>query len=447
MSRLYLCVAVVAVLSLFCQCDGIDDENTQYKKVSILYSAGNNSLSSYLRSDIDDLMSGYAPSNRSKKALLIVQHGPVHDGDYYTPSKVYLLQLVGNKHGNHLDTLKIYPEGTNLCLASTMEGILTDIKKSFKSDSYGMVFSSHATGWIPGGYYNNESQYEWNSASPMMMAPMPQLPEGSYPYSEPDLQNGEPMTKSIGSSIHFVEGHGNVTYEMEIADFANCLPFKLDYLILDACLMGGVEFAYEIRDKVGTVCFSQAEILADGLNYSTLGAHLLEGDTPNVNAVADDYFRQYKEREDSDCSATISVVDCTQLQDLSDVCSALFSKYNAAIDTLDPGTVQGFYRYGHHWFYDLRDILIKAGMSDSEDVSLQNALKKCIAYKSATKGFFCNEVENGDGTTYWIPVKAWGGFLINEYCGLSMYLPSDGGAYLDKHYRTLKWNAASGLVK
>jgi hypothetical protein len=38
-------------------------------------------------------------------------------------------------------------------------------------------------------------------------------------------------------------------------------------------------------------------------------------------------------------------------------------------------------------------------------------------------------------------------FYINTFSGFSMYLPSNGHAELDKYYRTLKWNQATGLVK
>ena len=38
-------------------------------------------------------------------------------------------------------------------------------------------------------------------------------------------------------------------------------------------------------------------------------------------------------------------------------------------------------------------------------------------------------------------------FTINTFSGLSMYLPSHGNRELDKFYKTLKWNKATGLVK
>ena len=44
-------------------------------------------------------------------------------------------------------------------------------------------------------------------------------------------------------------------------------------------------------------------------------------------------------------------------------------------------------------------------------------------------------------------MKNYGGFDINAYCGLSMYLPCKGDATLDAYYKTLDWNIATKLVE
>ena len=62
-----LIIALIAAFSLVsgCQCNRIDPERTGYDRVLILYSAGFNSLSGYLREDIMDLKSGYVPDKKS----------------------------------------------------------------------------------------------------------------------------------------------------------------------------------------------------------------------------------------------------------------------------------------------------------------------------------------------------------------------------------------------
>ena len=68
-----------------------------------------------------------------------------------------------------------------------------------------------------------------------------------------------------------------VAYETDIREIADLLPFKLDYIIFDACFMGGVEVAYQFKDKCRYMCFSQTEILSDGMDYTTMISDLLEG--------------------------------------------------------------------------------------------------------------------------------------------------------------------------
>ena len=106
----------------------------------------------------------------------------------------------------------------------------------------------------------------------------------------------------------------------------------------------------------------------------------------------------------------------------------MFEKYRAQIASVNPSKVQGYFRGNRHWFYDLKDILTVAGISAEDTAVLDKVLAACTLYKNATPQFM-NE------------------FPIRAYCGLSMYLPADGSAYLDNAYKELVWNQATALVK
>ena len=116
------------------------------------------------------------------------------------------------------------------------------------------------------------------------------------------------------------------------------------------------------------------------------------------------------------------------MEPLAEICCNLFEKYRSEIDELDPNKVQRYYRGSDHWFYDIEDIIVKAGATQQEIVAFQSALNACIVYKAATPSFMQS-------------------FAINTYSGLSMYLPCNGKVELDKFYRTLDWNKATSLVK
>jgi hypothetical protein len=63
---------------------------------------------------------------------------------------------------------------------------------------------------------------------------------------------------------------------MELADFANAIPYKLDFIIFDACFMGSVEVCYELKDKAEYIVASPTEILSPGFVYSSMMQHLFK---------------------------------------------------------------------------------------------------------------------------------------------------------------------------
>lgn len=424
-AKIILALATVFSLVSGCQCDRYKPEKVGFDRVLILYSAGYNSLRSYLYEDIQDLKKGFAPGKNDNRIFLVVCHLSASRGDYSTVTYPQLIRIYNDKkNGVVLDTLKTY-DG-NLSDKLNMNTILSDIKRQFPSKHYGMVFSSHASGWMPAGYYNNPDYFEPSYSSGRKGAAHPTLPEGTFPYNDPDLATGEPLTKSLT----LTNGVSTAT-EMELVDFKDAIPMHLDYLLMDACLSGGIEVAYEFKDVCDRIGFSQAEILADGFDYKNIAGHLLGSQNADISSVVDDYYQQYAAKTDrTDRSATISLVDCAQLDALASLCGTLFAKYRSQLDNLDPGRVQRFYRYDKHWFYDFEDILVKAGINTEERNSLASALDRCIIYKAATEEF----------------LKGYGGFTIETFCGLSMYLPCNGSAFLDSHYKELAWNKATGLV-
>ena len=57
---------------------------------------------------------------------------------------------------------------------------------------------------------------------------------------------------------------------MDVLEMVRAITIHLDYIIFDACLMGGIEVAYELRNVADKIGFSQAEILAHGFPYKPI---------------------------------------------------------------------------------------------------------------------------------------------------------------------------------
>lgn len=402
------------------------DENEDTRKVLLLYSAGYNSLTSYLKNDIEDLAGGWLPKERrADDVLLVYSHLAQKRGDYTTPAAPSLVRLFINSDGDIVrDTLAVYETSTISSSASQLNNVLTYIKETFPAKSYGMVFSSHATGYLPSGFYSAPGDYVFSDIRKSFG--INRSHQGPVPVRYVEI-NSDPLmpdVKSIGQDVN-----GDLSYEIDIRDFAEAIPMKLDYLLFDACLMGGVEVAYELADKCDRIGFSLTEVLAEGFNYRTLSTHLL-GNRPQSDpvSVCRDYFEHYDSQSGDSRSATISLVDCSEIEPLAELCRELFEKYGTGLSQIRHNKVQRYFRSNYHWFYDLGSILKNAGAAEDDLDRLRAALEKCIVYHQFTPSFM-------------------GSFHITECCGLSMYLPVNGNSELDKYYRTLKWNMATGLVK
>ena len=400
--------------------------NTDTRKVLLLYSAGFNSIGSYLKEDIEDLCRGWVPrQRRADDVILVYSHLPSARGQYTANTSPVLFRIYADQYGEVVrDTLEVYSPDTISSSAEQFHDVLSYVKETFPAKGYGLIFSSHATGYLPAGFYSKPDSYTFSGAAMRRQGLHGHGIPSPVPYIEPEQDPDLPAVKSIGQDVV-----DKLSYEMDIRDFAEAIPMKLDYILFDACLMGGIEVAYELADKCDLIGFSQAEVLAEGFNYTTLASHLL-GNRPSSDpySVCEDYFTQYDIQSGVYRSATISMVDCNRLEPVAEICRTLFERYALQLQTMDPHNVQRFYRSSRHWFYDLQSILEKAGITDPEKEALLDALEGCILYKGATPSFM-NE------------------FHIDTFSGFSMYLPSHGHPELDKYYRTLRWNIATGLVK
>ena len=417
-------ILMAIITSVSCSDDWLDVPEDTDRKVLLLYSAGFNNLSHYLKSDINDLKSGWLPDSTSESdVVLVYSHFP--QSGYNTPTSPTLVRLYTGRDSKVIaDTLVVYPAETISSSAEQLGNVLSYISGNIKAKSYGMIFSSHATGYLPAGYYQNKDNTFSDSITWMSRR---RRGATAVPYIEPEYDPSMPMVKSIGQDQVGVSG-AYMSYEINLSDFADAIPMHLDYILFDACLMGGVEVAYELHEKTDMIGFSQTEVLAEGFDYKQLTTHLLQNEEADPERVCEDYFVQYDIQDGVYRSATISLVDCTMMDELVSVCRNLFDTYREQIRSLDPDGVQQFFRSSYHWFYDLESILTKAGATEAELNCFYNALDKCMIYKAHTPEFM-------------------NAFDIHTYCGLSMYLPSQGSAELDKFYKTLKWNQATGLVR
>ena len=413
-------------------------EADAYRNVFLMYSCGYNDLSTYLRNDIKEFVENLHINN-NRDALLIFSHSTTKYGDYKTPSSPTLTHIYKDKEGKTVqDTLIVMNEDKVAVNAQTMKEVLTFVKENFPASVYGMLFSSHGSGWVPAKYIYNPEYYEGHGNSDDFEAMLRKPRQTSGQYNSQGYSSDKPLVKSAGMHLitydkymypyPYYEAH-----EINITDFAKALPMKLDYLIFDACLMGGVEMAYQLRGKCDYLIASQAEILADGMDYKTMASYIFDSKWPDYVGLCENYYNYYNAKSGQFQSATISIVDCNRLEPLADICKEIFSSCRSNIALLEGSKkVQGYFREEDRstlqWYYDLEDIAIKAGASEQQLNQLSAALNDCIIYKNATE-------------------RLLGSRLIEHHSGLSMYLPFKRRTYINTFYKLLDWNKATGLVE
>lgn len=406
-------MAILACCLTLCCCTVSDPDEDSCSKpfsdVMLCYFAAFNNLatSNYMLGNLDALTNtgrgAWLPRINDRKALLMYIHTP--DG-YFTSSKptpAYLLRLYADRTGRAVRDTIWSSDVETIASADALTEAVNYVVSNFDSERYGMVFSSHGTGWMPQGSYDTEptgSEFYWDT-----------------------------LSKSRGRCSSF--GHEWVQgkeYFIDLPEMAAALPIHLDYIVFDACLMGGIETAYELRNCADVIGFSQCEVMGSGFIYSRMADRLLRRTPADVQAVMEDVFSYYDGQSGSSRTSVVSLVDCSKVEAIAEACAPLFGKYADKIAKVDPDDVQGYFSSDYHWFYDLEDILVKSGVSDSELSGLRQALEDCMIYKAATP-------------------KILGSVTVSTHCGFSMYLPCNGSDNLDEFYRTLAWNKATGLVK
>ena len=399
---------------------------TGERRVLLAYSAGFNNLSADLEDDVDDIKTGLIPSKTSRSILLVFSKRTRNNAyDYSVKTPAHLIRLYLDTDGDMVsDTLRTWPEGTVAASASTLGEVLSYVGTLYPSSEYGMIFSSHASGWVPKGYYSTGSisQYAVGAQMSPGLLPASERPVFSL---EPEQIEGWPRVRSIGMDMN----NARSAYEINIEDFAAAIPMKMDYIIMDACLMGGIEVAYALRDKTRYLVFSQTEVLADGLcDYKTICSRLFRNGEPGLVELCGDSYSHYAAKNGQEQSVTISLVKTDGLGRLAEACAGLFEDYRTEIGSVSMYSVQQYYRFSKRWYFDIEDILVKAGVPDSDLAEFREALSSCVIYKAATPRFLSID--------------------INTFSGLSMFLPNaDPTEALWDFYRGLSWNQATGLIE
>ena len=270
--------------------------------------------------------------------------------------------------------VKSYPE-LNSADPAVLNEILQDAIDLYPAREYGLILWSHGTSWLPAGS----------------------------------------TLRSFGNDRGA---------QMNIPDLAESLPVKFNFILFDACLMGSVEVAYELKDKTDCIIASPAEIIYDGFPYDEIIPQLIQPEI-DYNAVAQSYFDYYNTQQGAYQSATVSVIKTGYLPDLATGMKQLCESNPVNLQAFDRTSVQRLDVYEEQYTFDLLDFVDKI-FPDANKADFINQLNKVVLYKNYTPQFILE-------------------YDINTCCGLSCYIPLPGRDDLNAYYKSLKWYRDAGL--
>ena len=380
----FLFCALAMALTLF-SCKKAETEEivvVKRPKTVLLYMVANNNLSYDAENSISRLQNGYIPAEEGN--LLVYKHCAGMDP--------VLLHIKKGEEGTVVaDTAYRFPPRVS-ATKSALTQALNVTQALFPADSYGLILWSHGKGWIP--------------------------PLASSSSAAQEQRSGSCPERTFGLD-------GKV--ELEIRDLAQAIPYKLSFMLMDACFMGGIETAYEVKDSVDYYIGSPAEILTESFPYHKIMQHIFKS-TPDYAAVCKEYYDYYNAKSGAERSATVALMDCSKLAEVAEVAKRVFDQYGESIASLDLSLLQPYFRgSSSKYFYDLKD-LVDAIADASLSAEFAAALERAVPYKASTP--------------YFIELP------IRSFCGVSTYVPGNpADTKLADYYKQYKWNQATGMIK
>ncbi len=388
--------------AVFSGCKDEVVEGNPLQRNILFYVACDNNLDYEAAQKINEIRSGWNPlygemiiyvDIRNKGASLL---------------RINETQAANGRYG--LDTIAVY--GTeNSASAEVLNRAIDDMKQNYPADSYGMIFFSHASGWLPQGTLNR----------PRSLV----------------IDNGE-----------------GTNYEIEYDEFASAIPDHcFDFIIFEACLMADVMTMYELRNKADYVLASSAEIVSPGFTpiYKDEAMHLFDTRTPVKEVLAgfaQSYYNHlvstYPENS-AYRSTTMSLIKMDEMEALASTTKALLQGRAMNETTLEVNSIQGFdrpkelisYSYPKKCrYFDFEDV-IKTLVPESKYQSFSSQMEKTVIWKVSTNRFLLSDYINADGIA--VPNYEDDGFFIHHHSGLTTYIVQEVYPFLNTTFQASSW--------
>lgn len=351
-----------------CSKETSSESGIPLKQVLLAYLAVDNSLSS----EGMEKVSAFASGSPNEAGYLMLAYLDDRSG---SPR---LLEILGE---GRYRVLRTFPESSSADPA-VLGALLSEIRRDYRAESYGMLFFSHATGWLPPGYKIDSSVI-------------------GYPR----------LSSSVRASIG-KDGEE----EMSLSEFSAAIPDDMfDFVVFEACHMTGIEVCYALRSKTRYILASSAEILSPGYTYVYHGGlRYLIGPHRDLRKFAMAAFEFWNAQSGDMRSSTISIIDIAQMD-------GFLHWLKGKVDlnsTIDVGNIQSFDRYSGSYYCDLKAGLAALNKDPDFERQLEYWMDRLVLFKQSTDYIYAM---NG-------PRK------VLDHSGMTLYLAREGNGLLNEEH-------------
>ena len=272
--------------------------------------------------------------------------------------------------------------------SALFENNLREALEFAPAEKYALVIGSHGLGWVPKEPYTQS------------------LSLRRLGLSHEDLwkrnENAE-MTRHLGDKTP-------TRYDVdEIADAIEANNVKFDYILFDACFMGNVESAYELRNATNYIIGSPCEVMGYGFPYANIVQYMFTdgGTTYNLDKICSEYVHYYKTAA-STPSACVAITDTSELEALAQTMKAV--NMAGIKEGFSLGNVQYYEGQSVHSFYDLGDMVEQSCADATAVAAFKEQLNKTVTSRYHTDRFYS---AYGSGNKFYHDINYYSGITTS----------------------------------
>lgn len=395
-----------ALCLVFCSCDNkheITEQNDPTSARTVLvYMVAENSLSSYVFTDIQEMLEGAKGMSDNDNLIVYLD-------DTKSPRIYTITNKTAAKTLSELEPSYLFPTELNSASADVLKDVVRYAQRQYPADSYGIIFWSHASGWINSDFSGDMAKRNYTLRKSF------------------GIDNGRNTSSNLGN-------------QMNIGDMASVLSDfpKFDFIMFDACFMQSIEVVYELKECAQYIIGSPAEIPGPGAPYGKLISPMF-AEKPNIAGIVNAYYEHYY--DDNIFGVALSATDCSKLDKLADCTSRYIHKYKDVLPDADYSDVQNYFLY-EKWnsyskypdCYEMQGIMQKV-LSEADYAAWKQVFDETITIAQATDSWY-SAYQRGS-----LPIDK------EQFGGISMFLPLD--KYADESflydYASTQWAKAIGL--